>query len=385
MDKLKGYFTPIDRRFFSQIQNLESTQLGLQIDFHTSDHFPNLQQKKIVLFSIQEYEGSKNNADNTYELRSALYKLHHEKSLDMADLGYINIMPTRKESFSVIEEVCCMLIKNNLLPIIIGGGNDISYAIYKSYSRMKRFITLTAVDNQFDLGLDNDLISSNSYMSKIIQYKPSYLFHYVNLAYQSYLVSPKAVQLLTDLGFESVRLGDVRADISSVEPIMRNTDFLSFDLSAIKHSCFSANVYSSPNGLDGEDACKIMRYAGVSDKVSCLAFFEYNQELDSFNQSALLLSQMIWYFLDGYSIRKNELNPDLKNCLKYTVPFEDGKNEIVFYKSKISGRWWMGVPFINKNNNKPENYFVACSYYDYEIAKKGDIPDRWIKTYNKFI
>ena len=47
---------------------------------------------------------------------------------------------------------------------------------------------------------------------------------------------------------------------------------------------------------------------------------------------------MLWYFVDGYKIRKNELNPNMKDCAKYTVAFEDGKNEIVFYKSKRSGR-----------------------------------------------
>ena len=385
MDNLNRYFTPINSNLLSDIESLESTQLGLQVDFHTKNNFPELKQKKIVLFSIGEYEGSKNNSDNIDNLRAVLYKLHHAKSLEIADLGSVRLMPTRKESFGIIEEICSVLIKNSLFPIIIGGGNDISYAVYKAYARIKKFITLTAVDTQFDLGLHDNLLSSHSYLSKIIQYKPSYLFHYVNLAYQSYYVSPKAVELISDLGFESIRLGEISADISCVEPIIRNTDFLSFDLSAIKHSYFPANVYSSPNGLDGEDACKIMRYAGVSDKVSCLGFFEYNQELDNYNQSALLLSQMIWYFLDGYSIRKNELNPDLKNCVKYTVPFEDGKNEIVFYKSKLSGRWWMGVPFVNKNDKSLDNYFVACSYYDYEIATKGDIPERWIKTYNKFV
>ena len=31
---------------------------------------------------------------------------------------------------------------------------------------------------------------------------------------------------------------------------MRNTDFLSFDISSIKHSDASANFYSSPNGFN---------------------------------------------------------------------------------------------------------------------------------------
>ena len=92
---------------------------------------------------------------------------------------------------------------------------------------------------------------------------------------------------------------------------------------------------------------------------------------------------MIWYFLEGYSLRKNELNPNVNNCIKYTVSFDDGRNEIIFYKSKKSSRWWMGVPVKSEKNKNIENYFIACSYKDYELAMKGDIPPKWIKTYKK--
>ena len=94
---------------------------------------------------------------------------------------------------------------------------------------------------------------------------------------------------------------------------------------------------------------------------------------------------MIWYFIEGYKSRKNELNPNIDNCIKYTIAFEDEQTEIEFYKSPTSGRWWMGVPFKNPNTGRFDNYFVACSYDDYQHANKGEIPSRWIKTYNRFL
>ena len=94
---------------------------------------------------------------------------------------------------------------------------------------------------------------------------------------------------------------------------------------------------------------------------------------------------MFWYFIDGYKLRKNELNPNMRDCTKYTVTFEDGKNEISFYKSQSSGRWWMGVPFRKEGVKELQNYYVACSYTDYEIANQGEIPERWLKTLNKFM
>ena len=387
MRDLRSYFLPLTSESFSS-SNFQSTQIGHLIDFHSDDHFPSLQSIEIAIFNIPEFEGSNNSAiDKNCKIRNAFYNLHIEESPKIVDFGFMKLMPTRRESFNIIQLVCEELISKDIIPVIIGGGHDVSYAIYKAYSALNKFISIAMVDNQFDLGLEDDNLSSLSHLGKIIQHKPSHLFHYVNLGYQTYFTSPLAVDFLNNMHFDIFRLGNLKADILDVEPIMRNIDFLSFDISSISNAYAPANVYSTPNGLTGEESCKILRYAGLSDRVSSVGFFEYNQVLDNDNQTAFLISQMIWYFLNGYTKRKNEINPNLNNCVKYTVSFDEGKNEIVFYKSKSSGRWWMGVPFVaekaDEGESLVENYFVACSYSDYELANQGEIPSRWLKTYHK--
>jgi len=386
MIELHSYFKPLNSGIYSIKDRWETTQIGRLIDSHTADYFPEVKFAEIAIFNVPEYEGSKNKSDSQdCKIRASLYELHKEKLPRIVDLGTLCFMPTRKESFHSIQVVCEALIHNGIIPIIIGGGHDISYAVYKAYAALEKFITLTTVDKSFDIGLEDDKLASYSHFGKIISHKPSHLFHYVSLAYQSYFVSNMATEMLKEMNFDLLRLGELKANFQEVEPIMRNTDFLSFDISAIQYAYAQANVYSSPNGLTGEEACQIMRYAGVSDKLSAVGLFEYNQELDTNNQTAQLLSQMLWYFIDGYTIRKQELNPNVKNCIQYTVAFEDGKNEIIFYKSQSSGRWWMGVPFKKEGEKQLQSYFVACSYRDYEMANQGEIPERWLKTYNKLI
>tara|TARA_B100001758_G_C18402240_1_gene609718 strand:- start:327 stop:1487 length:1161 start_codon:yes stop_codon:yes gene_type:complete len=385
MMELHSYFKPLNAEFYSDKKRWETTQIGRLIDSHTADYFPDVKFSEIAIFNVPEYEGSRNNLNlMDCKVRSFFYSLHYDELPRIVDLGVIKLMPTRKESFQKIQDVCQTLIHQGIVPFIIGGGHDVSYAVYKAYAALNKFITLSVVDNKFDIGLEKDNLASFSHLGKIIAHKPSHLFHYVNLAYQSYFVSPLAVKMIDGMNFDAIRLGELKTNFNEVEPIMRNTDFLSFDISAVRNAYATANVYSSPNGLDGVEACKILRYAGVSDKVSAVGIFEYNQDLDEDNQTANLLSQMLWYFVDGYKRRKNELNPNIKNCIKYTVSFEDGKNEIIFYKSKSSGRWWMGVPFIAKTKKDIEYYYVACSYRDYELANQGEVPERWMKTYNKF-
>ena len=384
MSEIQIFFDPIDSNFHFEDERWESTQIGSMIDSHIGSYFPNLKNAKIAIFSVLEYEGSENISSNNCLIRSFFYDLHFEDFPNVVDLGFLKISNERKDSFESIQNICSLLLKKNIMPIVIGGGHDISYAIYKAYVSLDKFITLTTIDNKFDLGKKDDHLSSSSHLSKIITHKPNSLFHYVNIGYQSYFVSPLAVKMLDQMNFDVIRLGDINSSIYELEPIMRNTDFLSLDISAIKGSSASANLYASVNGLDPLDVCQLMRYAGLSDKITSVGIFEYNRDIDKNKQTADLLSQMIWYFIEGYKMRKNELNPHLDNCIKYTVAFEDEKNEIVFYKSKTSARWWMGVPFFDKKNKKRNNYYVACSYVDYDLAMKGEIPKRWIKTYNKF-
>ena len=212
---------------------------------------------EIAIFNVPEYEGSKNRSiSNDCKIRASFYQLHQHKMPRVVDLGTLKLMPTRKESFKLIEDVCRALIHDGVIPIIIGGGHDVSYAVYKAYASLEKYITLTSVDKSFDIGMEKDNLASYSHLGKMISHKPSHLFHYVNLGYQSYFVSPLAAEMLQSMNFDIVRLGDLKANFQEVEPVMRNTDFLSFDISAVQYAYAHANVYGSPNGLSGEEACR---------------------------------------------------------------------------------------------------------------------------------
>ena len=44
----------------------------------------------------------------------------------------------------------------------------------------------------------------------------------------------------------------------------------------------------------------------------------------------------------------------------------------------------MGVPY-KKDGEALQNYYIACSYHDYEMANQGEVPERWLNTLNKFL
>jgi hypothetical protein len=217
-------------------------------------------------------------------------------------------------------------------------------------------------------------------------HEPNYLFNLSTIGYQSYFVSQESIKVLDKLYFDSYRLGAFKGNIEYSEPVLRNADLISFDMGAIRSSDAGANANASPSGFYGEEACQICRYAGMNDKLSSIGFYEFNPAYDKNGQTAILLSQMIWYFIDGFYNRKKDfpLQPQSAYVI-YRTSLKEENYEVVFIKSKKTDRWWMQVPYPNTKSVNERFHMVPCSYEDYKVAIEGDMPDLWWRTYQKLI
>ncbi len=206
------------------------------------------------------------------------------------------------------------------------------------------------------------------------------MFTFTQVGYQKCFTDPKSIETLQQLKFDAHRLGFCLGDINQMEPVIRDADLLSFDLSAIRWSDLPAHNQSSPHGLYGEQACQLMRYAGWSDRLTSVGIYEFNPELDDRTQSAQLVAQMLWHFVEGFYEHKKE-KPGNKggNFLKYLVEFEGPVDELVFWKSRQTDRWWVEVP--NVRLSAP--YILPCSHEEYVTTCEGEMPDRWYKAFNK--
>jgi formiminoglutamase len=90
---------------------------------------------------------------------------------------------------------------------------------------------------------------------------------------------------------------------------------------------------------------------------------------------------MIWYFIEGFANKKNEIIPVASDCTKFTVPSSIGKKQIAFWKSNKTERWWMALPSLEEGGKAT---LVPCSYEDYKLASQGDLSDRLMKAVNRF-
>lgn len=323
-------------------------------------------------------------------IRERFYQLNEGNyTTRIVDLGNIKAGKQVSDTYVAVKMVVAELIKNNIVPVILGGGQDITYAQYMAYEELEQKVDLMVVDSHFDLDdspEDTIETTSQAYLHKILVHQPNYLFNFTNLGYQTYYVNQESLKALEKLYFDAHRLGEFSGNIQAAEPLIRNASMISFDISAIRSSDAAANANASPNGFYGEDACQICRYAGMSDKLSSIGFYEFNPAYDQNGQTATLLAQMLWYFIDGFYNRKKDTPLQPKSqYLIYRASMKDGSFELTFIKSKKTDRWWMQVPYPNGGSKNERYHMVPCTYEDYQLAVGGEMPDLWWRTQQKLI
>jgi hypothetical protein len=286
-----------------------------------------------------------------------------------------------KDTYFAISSVVHELIKNDVIPILIGGSQDLVLAAYDAYAKLEQLVNICSIDHSLDIGGPEVAISHNAYLTSLLLKRPCYLFNHANIGLQIPYAQPKELKLVESLYFDVCRLGEFNDDFKRAEPHLRNADVINLDFNSIKAS----DVFShkaNPNGFQAQQICQISRYAGISDKVNFFGVFNY---IDFNEMSDKLLSEILWYFIDGYQSRWGDFPVSSKaGYFKFNVELENGNHSIVFYKSHKSDRWWMEVPYPPQKGSKYErHHLVPCDKEDYDRAMQNEMPDLWWKTYQK--
>ncbi|RZL43337.1 MAG: arginase [Pedobacter sp.] len=378
------FLHPLSDDIIEHIQSLSSQNLGSKVVLHSKADFPDLDKVQLAIIGVLENRGDSNQINDVdlTHIRKEFYSLYPGNwQASIADLGDIKAGEELSDTYFAVKSVVAELVKRKILPIIIGGTQDLTYAMYRSYDGLEQMVNLVSIDSKFDLGKENATDMASSYLTRIIIEEPNNLFNYSVLGYQTYYNAQEEIDLMEKLFFDGYRLGEVSSNITVSEPVFRDADIVTLDLTSIQSSNSGNFVTFVPNGFNGKEICSLARYSGLSDKLSLFGIFNHNNS----KSEAVLIAQILWYFIEGFECRSNEYPFTSKEqYIKYIVPLE--LEELVFYKSNKSERWWIEVPQIIDAHTKTEkNSLLPCSYEDYLGAINQEIPERWWKMQRKNI
>ena len=384
-----NFLSPVDDLILSHMNFNSSLILGNRINiFSDVSSPPDLANVDVAIIGVNEYRNGINSLDENFslnEIRKKFYNLYPGNwSLNIADLGDLILGENVFDTYQAMQSIISVLLKNNIIPVIIGGTQDLTYANYRSYDYLEKTVNVVNIDSNFDLGDSSKPIKNNSFLGKIILDKPHNLFNYSVLGYQTYFNSQEEIDLMEKLYFEAYRLGELNNSIQNAEPILRDANIVTLDLKSIKSSELSSKQKFSPNGFDGKEICAISRYAGISNKVSSFGIYEYLPSIED-EATEMLIAQIMWYFIEGVSCRIVDNNfHKVEDFQKFIVLVDS--QELVFLKSVKSSRWWVEIPFVQNSNNKLDDHsLLPCMHEDYLDATKGVIPERWFKAQKKNI
>ncbi len=378
---LNGYFDPVslDRPEFHLVP--EEYSFSRAITIHTPDHpVKNLESYDMAIIGVPEDEKAfiRGSAAAPDKVRGMLYQLRKlNGNIKIYDLGNLKKSKNSNDVYYAIRDITLELKENQIIPFFIGGSQDLTYGLMLALEKQKGYSHVVTIDPRLDFWTDRvENLNSRNYLNMMFKEETEESFLYTNIGHQQYFVTQEQLDMIEQKHLESFRLGEIRTDIRKSEPLLRDADILSIDMSAVRHSDAPGVITPTPNGFFGDELCALTRYAGLSDNLKACGLFELAPDNDLNDQTSHLAAQTIWYFIDGLAFRIKE-NPADKHShtKKFIVHMNAIDQDLTFYKSNVSDRWWLEIPV--KNNATNHNFFISCSYEDYQQACNNEITDRW--------
>jgi arginase family enzyme len=378
---LLHYLNPVDFEKFEFAEWVNS-KLSLGALLQKNAEKLKIEKAELVIIGVEEDRNSlvPGAGKAPDEIRKYLYNLNRiAPRAKILDLGNLKTGQTVNDSYFALRDICDYFIENKQTLIVLGGSQDLTFGITKAFDG--RLFNMVTVDPKFDYWKGKKSINSENYLNLIFE-KQKNLYSYTALGYQNYFVDATELDQFNNFYWDTKRLGQIRYDLSCTEPIFRNANVFSFDMNAVRYQDAPGQSFASANGLYSEEACQLARYAGISDELNIAGFFNLIPEKDLSGSSSMLMSHVVWHFIEGFVNRKVEdPKEDSDNFNQYIVDMSDMNMTLLFFQSHISGRWWMEIS--NFEKSRYEKYVIPCDEDDYNKASHGEIPDRWWKNIRK--
>ena len=313
-------------------------------------------------------------------VRESLYSFSRlPGKLRITDLGNLRPGTTFEDTVAGLRDVLIQLLTQNIVPVVIGGTSALMPALDRALSAGKQKWSMVSVDSRLDFTAEKRPADSLNWMNDLIYRSGSCLSHLSVIGHQTYLTDQQVANRFNRRHYDLMRIGEVRSAVHETEPLFRDAAAALFDIGSVRQADAPGTFLPSANGFYGEEICLLARYAGLSDNLKIFSVMEVNPTLDNRNQTSHLAAQLIWFFLEGFSQKQYEvtfLSDQTSNRFtRYHVTLSDLEGAAIFIKSMITERWWIEI-----RDPEGEPHWLACSYEDYLMANRDQVPGRWTRA-----
>jgi formiminoglutamase len=305
---------PDPELFFSR-QDRNDPRMGEIVRTNTDDYA----SSEIVIIGCPQDEGVRRNlgrvgaADAPRAIREQFYKLTpFNIRRRIFDLGDVVMTGTLEETHDTLTEVVKQVLRDNKRAIVLGGGNDISYADGRAVAEVFGVNSWIGVniDSHLDVRVAEERNSGTPYRQLLEEghLLPQYFYE---VGYQTHFCSPIYYEYIRDLGVNRISLELLRsraeADLELKEGIRNNfighsssmNTFFGFDMDAVRSADAPGTSAPSPLGLKAGEFIQLVKYAASLANTRLIEFTEVNPKFDIDNRTTKLVAIGMHRFCTG--------------------------------------------------------------------------------------
>ena len=330
----------------------------------------NLREGGIALLFVSDFRGAGGSAEiqDFTPIRKILYRLSKlDFELPVCDLGDLISGKTPQDTHYILQEVLSLCHYKKIIPVVIGGGNDLAYSVFSALNFHHKNINYTQVSNVISLSNEGEEITEKNFLNRIFSTKNFSLKNFHLLGYQKHLNETDSVKLIKEVEFDILRLADMMNSTEKTEPFFRKADLVTFNCDAVESFGEAFSLNPQVNGLNRREICAYMKEAGMSENLKSVGIFNYHFESGNLLNDQLL-AQMIWYLIEGINIQKT--HPKERNYETFYVLIDD--RNVAFKRDVFTDLWYFG------DDENIENC-IPCAKSDYENAKRGILDFRFLR------
>ena len=163
-DGFLDVFEPVNVPDFSNAEGV--ARIADRIEAHRFDARPMLEGARVAIFGVNDGRRSGDNegcAAAPDAIREWFYQLvPHGAWKPTVDLGNIRAGADEADTYAAVHSVVAELVQMGIVPIVLGGGHDLTIPLYRALESVGRPMNVVTVDPRLDFGGDPEVVSSRN-------------------------------------------------------------------------------------------------------------------------------------------------------------------------------------------------------------------------------